>query len=77
MCYCICSLLAIPWSHCIGVDPYDLTYKAEMLGYHPQVILAGSPIKGAKVNVLGITFKENVPDLRNSKVADLIAECAV
>jgi UDP-N-acetyl-D-galactosamine dehydrogenase len=83
--------------HCIGVDPYYLTYKAEMLGYHPQVILAGrrindgmgkfiaeqtvkqliqigSPIKGAKVNVLGITFKENVPDLRNSKVADLIAE---
>ena len=83
--------------HCIGVDPYYLTYKAEMLGYHPQVILAGrrindsmgkyiaeqtvkqliqagSQIKGAKVNVLGITFKENVPDLRNSKVADLIAE---
>jgi UDP-N-acetyl-D-galactosamine dehydrogenase len=83
--------------HCIGVDPYYLTYKAEMVGYHPQVILAGrrindsmgkyiaeqtvkqliqtgSPIKGAKVNVLGITFKENVPDLRNSKVADLIAE---
>ncbi len=83
--------------HCIGVDRYYLTYKAEMLGYHPQVILAGrrindsmgkyvaeqtvkqmiqagSHIKGAKVNVLGITFKENVPDLRNSKVADLIAE---
>jgi UDP-N-acetyl-D-galactosamine dehydrogenase len=83
--------------HCIGVDPYYLTYKAEMLGYHPQVILAGrrindsmgkyiaeqtvkqmiaagSHVKGAKVNVLGITFKENVPDLRNSKVADLIAE---
>jgi UDP-N-acetyl-D-galactosamine dehydrogenase len=83
--------------HCIGVDPYYLTYKAEMLGYHPQVILAGrrindsmgkfiaeqtvkqliqagNPIKGAKINVLGITFKENVPDLRNSKVADLIAE---
>jgi len=83
--------------HCIGVDPYYLTYKAEMLGYHPEVILAGrrindsmgkfiaeqtvkqliqagSPIKGAKVNVLGITFKEDVPDLRNSKVADLIAE---
>lgn len=83
--------------HCIGVDPYYLTYKAEMLGYHPQVILAGrrindsmgkyiaeqtvkqmiqagSHIKGAKVNVLGITFKENVPDLRNSKVADLIEE---
>ena len=83
--------------HCIGVDPYYLTYKAEMMGYHPQVILAGrrindsmgkfiaeqtvkqliqagSPIKCAQVNVLGITFKENVPDLRNSKVADLIAE---
>jgi UDP-N-acetyl-D-galactosamine dehydrogenase len=83
--------------HCIGVDPYYLTYKAEMLGYHPEVILAGrrindsmgkyiaeqtikqmiqggSPIKGAKVNVLGITFKEDVPDVRNSKVMDLIAE---
>lgn len=83
--------------HCIGVDPYYLTYKAEMLGYHPDVILAGrrindsmgkflaeqtvkrmirngSQIKGAKVNVLGITFKENVPDLRNSKVIDLIHE---
>ena len=83
--------------HCIGVDPYYLTYKAEKLGYHPQVILAGRrindgmgkfiaeqtvkeliqaghPIKGARVNVLGLTFKENVPDLRNSKVWDLIAE---
>jgi len=83
--------------HCIGVDPYYLTHKAEMLGYHPEVILAGrrindsmgkyvaeqtikqmiqagSPIKGAKVNVLGITFKEDVPDVRNSKVMDLIAE---
>ncbi|MBV8635365.1 MAG: nucleotide sugar dehydrogenase, partial [Burkholderiaceae bacterium] len=83
--------------HCIGVDPYYLTYKAEMLGYHPDVILAGrrindgmgkyvaeqtvkqlikagSQIKGAKVNVLGITFKEDVPDVRNSKVADLIRE---
>lgn len=83
--------------HCIGVDPYYLTHKAEMLGYHPQVILAGRrindgmakfvaektvkemiaaglPIKGGKVNVLGLTFKENCPDLRNSKVADLIAE---
>lgn len=85
--------------HCIGVDPYYLTYKAEMLGYHPDVILAGrrindgmgkflaeqtvkrmiqsgSPIKGAKVNVLGITFKEDVPDLRNSKVIDLVNELA-
>jgi UDP-N-acetyl-D-galactosamine dehydrogenase len=83
--------------HCIGVDPYYLTHKAEMLGYHPQVILAGrrindsmgkfvaeqtvkqliqagSYIKGAKVNVLGVTFKENVPDLRSSKVINLIHE---
>lgn len=83
--------------HCIGVDPYYLTYKADMLGYHPQVILAGrrindgmgkfvaeqtikqmiandSQIKGAYVNVLGLTFKENCPDLRNSKVYDLILE---
>lgn len=83
--------------HCIGVDPYYLTHKAEMLGYHPDVILAGrrtndgmgkfiaeqtikqmiatgSQIRGAKVIVLGITFKENVPDLRNSKVVDLIRE---
>jgi UDP-N-acetyl-D-galactosamine dehydrogenase len=83
--------------HCIGVDPYYLTHKAEMLGYHPQVILAGrrindgmaayvanqtvkhmiqagSCIKGAKVIVLGLTFKENCPDLRNSKVADVIRE---
>jgi UDP-N-acetyl-D-galactosamine dehydrogenase len=83
--------------HCIGVDPYYLTHKAEMLGYHPQVILAGrrindgmakfiaeqtiknliaagSYIKGAKVNVLGLTFKENCGDLRNSKVADVIHE---
>lgn len=83
--------------HCIGVDPYYLTHKAEMLGYHPQVILAGrrindgmgkyiaeqtvkqmigggSYVKGAKVNVLGLTFKENCPDLRNSKVIDIIQE---
>ncbi len=83
--------------HCIGVDPYYLTYKAEMLGYHPQVILAGrrindgmgkyiaeqtikqmiangSAIKGAQVIVLGLTFKEDCPDLRNSRVADVIAE---
>ena len=83
--------------HCIGVDPYYLTHKAEQLGYHPQVILAGRRIndgmaawiaqqtvkqmiragisvKGAKINVLGLTFKENCPDLRNSKVADLIRE---
>ena len=83
--------------HCIGVDPYYLTHKAEMLGYHPHVILAGRRIndgmakfvaektvkemvraglklKGARVNVLGLTFKENCPDLRNSKVADLVHE---
>ena len=83
--------------HCIGVDPYYLTHKAEMIGYSPQVILAGRRIndsmakfvaeqtikelikancnvKGAKVNVLGLTFKENCPDLRNSKVAELIDE---
>jgi len=83
--------------HCIGVDPYYLTYKAEQVGYIPQVILAGrrindsmgkfiaeqtikqmiasgSAIKGAKVNVLGLTFKENCGDLRNSKVIDIIRE---
>jgi len=83
--------------HCIGVDPYYLTHKAEMLGYHPEVILAGrrindnmgkfiaeqtvkqmirsgNPVKGAKVNVLGLTFKEDVPDLRNSRVIDVINE---
>lgn len=83
--------------HCIGVDPYYLTRKAEMVGYHPQVILAGrrindsmgkyiaeqtvkqmisagSAVKGARVNVLGLTFKENCADLRNSKVIDIIRE---
>ena len=83
--------------HCIGVDPYYLTHKAEMLGYHPQVILAGrrindgmgkyiaeqtvksmiaggSYVKGVRVNVLGLTFKENCADLRNSKVIDIIHE---
>ncbi len=83
--------------HCIGVDPYYLTHKAEMLGYHPQVILAGRRIndgmgkfiaeqtvkqmiasgcyiKGARVNVLGLTFKEDCADLRNSKVVDIIRE---
>ena len=83
--------------HCIGVDPYYLTYKAEMLGYHSQVILAGrrinddmgkyvaentvknliaadKAVKGARVAVLGFTFKENCPDTRNSKVFDIIKE---
>ena len=83
--------------HCIGVDPYYLTHKAEMLGYTPQVILAGRRIndsmgkyvaeqtikqmiaqdhqvKGATVIVLGMTFKENCPDLRNSKVIDVVRE---
>lgn len=91
--------------HCIGVDPYYLAHKAQMLGHHPEVILAGrrindsmaafvaqqtvkqliqagSPVKGARVIVLGLTFKENCPDLRNSKVADIVREltdygCAV
>ncbi|AAO90379.1 nucleotide sugar dehydrogenase [Coxiella burnetii] len=83
--------------HCIGVDPYYLTYQAQRYGYNPQVILAGRrindtmgkyiaeqtikqmihagyTIKGAKVAVLGLTFKENCPDLRNSKVIDIIEE---
>ena len=83
--------------HCIGVDPYYLTAKAESVGYHPQVILSGRrinngmgkfvaeqtmkligqlgrPINDLKVAVLGLTFKENVPDLRNSKVPDIIEE---
>jgi UDP-N-acetyl-D-galactosamine dehydrogenase len=83
--------------HCIGVDPYYLTHKAEMLGYHPQVILAGRrindsmgsyiaqqtvkqllsagyPVKNSNVIVLGLTFKENCSDLRNSKVADVVHE---
>ena len=83
--------------HCIGVDPYYLTHKAEMLGYTPQVILAGRrindgmgkyvaeqtvkqmiandlPVKGAQVIVLGMTFKENCPDIRNSKVIDVVRE---
>ena len=83
--------------HCIGVDPYYLTHKADKLGYHPQVILAGRRIndgmgkfiaeqtvknliqsgvavKGARVTVLGLTFKENCPDLRNSRVVDVVHE---
>ena len=83
--------------HCIGVDPYYLTYKAEMMGYHSQVILAGRKInddmgkyvaenvvkkliaadktvKGAKVAILGFTFKENCPDTRNTKIYDIVKE---
>jgi len=83
--------------HCIGVDPYYLTHKAQKLGYHPEVIAAGrrindsmpahvveqtvkrmiqagSPVKRARVGILGLTFKENCPDLRNSKVGDVIDE---
>jgi UDP-N-acetyl-D-galactosamine dehydrogenase len=83
--------------HCIGVDPYYLTHKADQIGYHPQVILAGrrindgmgkfiaeqtvkhmirngSQVKGARVNVLGLTFKENVPDIRNTRVIDVVHE---
>ena len=83
--------------HCIGVDPYYLTQKAERMGYHPQVILSGRrindgmgafivervvkemlklgmEIKGARVNILGLTFKENVPDLRNTRVIDIVKE---
>ncbi|WP_285905690.1 nucleotide sugar dehydrogenase [Pseudodesulfovibrio pelocollis] len=85
--------------HCIGVDPYYLTFKAEAMGFHPQVILAGRQtndtmgkfiaeatvkrliradvkIRGARVGVLGVTFKENVPDLRNTRVVDILAELA-
>ncbi|WP_309092035.1 nucleotide sugar dehydrogenase [Phenylobacterium sp.] len=83
--------------HCIGVDPYYLTHKAEALGYHPQVILAGrrindgmggyvarelvkemirrsSPVKGARILMMGLAFKENCPDLRNTRVIDIIGE---
>ncbi len=83
--------------HCIGVDPYYLTARAEAAGYYPQVILSGRrindgmgefiaqrlvklliaaerPVKGARIGILGITFKENVPDLRNSRVPDIVSE---
>lgn len=83
--------------HCIGVDPYYLTHKAQKLGYHPEVISAGrrindsmpvhvveqavkrmiqvgSPVKGSRVAILGLTFKEDCPDLRNSKVGDVVDE---
>jgi len=83
--------------HCIGVDPYYLTYKAEMLGYHSQIILAGrrinddmgkycaencvkslilanKAVKGARVAILGFTFKENCPDTRNTRIIDIVSE---
>src|SRR5487761_1078669 len=83
--------------HCIGVDPYYLTARAEAAGYYPQVILsgrrindgmggfiaqrliklliaAGRPVKGARIGIIGLTFKEDVPDLRNSRVPDILAE---
>ena len=83
--------------HCIGVDPYYLTYKAESVGYHPEVILAGrrvndnmgkfiaentvkmmiragQSIRGTRVGILGLTFKEDCGDLRNSRVVDIVAE---
>ena len=83
--------------HCIGVDPYYLTHKAEAIGYHPQVILAGRRlndgmgayvagqlvkamlkkglgVKGARVLILGLTFKENCPDIRNTRVVDVVRE---
>ncbi len=83
--------------HCIGVDPYYLSYKSELIGYHPQIILsgrrinddmgryvaentvkqiihAGKPVLGSKVLVMGITFKENVADIRNSRVIDIVNE---
>jgi UDP-N-acetyl-D-galactosamine dehydrogenase len=83
--------------HCIGVDPYYLTHKAEAIGYHPQIILAGRrlndgmgayvsgqmvkallrkriQVQGARILIMGLTFKENCPDLRNTRVIDLIAE---
>lgn len=85
--------------HCIGVDPYYLTHKAQEVGYHPEVILAGRrvndgmgtfiaqkmvklligagiAVKGVRIGILGLTFKENVPDLRNSRVPDIVRELA-
>ena len=83
--------------HCIGVDPYYLTYKAQAIGYHPEIILAGRrlndamgayvvtqlvksmikkkiQVEGAKVLVLGLSFKENCPDIRNTKIIDIVKE---
>jgi UDP-N-acetyl-D-galactosamine dehydrogenase len=83
--------------HCIGVDPYYLTHKAQQIGYHPEIILAGRrlndsmgayvvaqlvkammqrriQVDGARILVMGLTFKENCPDLRNTRVVDIVAE---
>src|SRR5699024_7395919 len=83
--------------HCIGVDPYYLTHKAQKIGHHPEIILAGRntndnvgkfvatslvkqmikknmPIQGSKITILGFTFKENVPDIRNTRVIDIVKE---
>ncbi len=85
--------------HCIGVDPYYLTHRAQQVGYHPEMILAGRRlndnmgayvagqlvkqmikrrihVEGARVLVMGLTFKENCPDLRNTRVVDIISELA-
>jgi UDP-N-acetyl-D-galactosamine dehydrogenase len=85
--------------HCIGVDPYYLTHKAEAIGYHPQIILAGrrlndsmgayvvtqlvkamtkrrQQVEGSRVLIMGLTFKENCPDLRNTRVVDIVKELA-
>jgi UDP-N-acetyl-D-galactosamine dehydrogenase len=85
--------------HCIGVDPYYLTHKAESIGYHPEIILAGRrlndgmgayvvtqlvktmtkrrlPVQGARILIMGLTFKENCPDLRNTRVVDIVKELA-
>jgi UDP-N-acetyl-D-galactosamine dehydrogenase len=85
--------------HCIGVDPYYLTHKAQAIGYHPEIILAGRrlndsmgsyvvsqlikamikrriPVEGARVLMMGLTFKENCPDIRNTKVVDIVRELA-
>jgi UDP-N-acetyl-D-galactosamine dehydrogenase len=83
--------------HCIGVDPYYLTHKAQLVGYHPEMILAGRrlndgmgayvvsqlvknmlhkriQVEGANVLIMGLTFKENCPDLRNTKIVDIVSE---
>lgn len=95
------EFLALPsWfsrGHCIGVDPYYLTHKAQSIGYHPEIILAGRrlndgmgayvvtqlvkgmikkkiQVEGAKILVLGLSFKENCPDIRNTKIIDIVTE---